>query len=144
MIITPVKTTTEAGRECVRQLLQRYREGGADVSGAVAEILAAVRQRGDAALLEYTRKFDAPDFQLNQLKVTGEEFAAAEQEVDDAFRETLDEIVARRGIAGNYLIDAAPLLGAERIVFQQRPGVHADAVTFPSRMGWLLVFQRLL
>ena len=59
MIITPVRTTTEAGRECVRQLLQRYREGGADCSGAVAAILAAVRQRGDAALLEYTRKFDA-------------------------------------------------------------------------------------
>jgi histidinol dehydrogenase len=95
MMITPVRTTTEAGQKAIHQLLQRYREGGAECSAAVAEILAAVRARGDAALLEYTRRFDAPNFQLEQLKVTAEEFAAAEKEVDDAFRETLALAVER-------------------------------------------------
>lgn len=95
MIVTPVRTATEAGRESIRQILHRYRESGTDCSHVVAEILAAVRERGDTALLEYTRRFDAPDFRLSQLKVTEKEFAKAEEEVDSAFRETLALAVER-------------------------------------------------
>jgi histidinol dehydrogenase len=41
-----------------------------------ARIIATIRQRGDAALFEYARQFDGCD--LEALKVTGEEIAAAE------------------------------------------------------------------
>ena len=34
------------------------RDSGADVAGAVTDILQAVRARGDAALAEYTLRFD--------------------------------------------------------------------------------------
>ena len=48
---------------------------GADVSAPVAEILRAVQERGDAALREYTLRFDgaAPD----ALAVTAEEVMEA-------------------------------------------------------------------
>ena len=38
-------------------------------SGRVSEIIAGVRARGDAALLDYTREFDAPEFTARMLRV---------------------------------------------------------------------------
>ena len=43
------------------QLLAASRETLEDVDATVAAILADVQQRGDAALFEYTRKFDGFD-----------------------------------------------------------------------------------
>jgi histidinol dehydrogenase len=40
-----------------------------EVGVRVAEIIAAVRAGGDAALLAYTRRFDAPDFAADALRV---------------------------------------------------------------------------
>ena len=95
MIITPIKTTTVAGQELVKKLLNRFQENDPTCSRAVSEILAAVRERGDDALLEYTRRFDAPNFQKSQLQVTQEEFDRAHTQVDSAFKETLSLAVER-------------------------------------------------
>jgi len=45
------------------------RETAADVGQLVAEILAQVKSRGDAALLDYTRKFDRVDFAVDDLRL---------------------------------------------------------------------------
>jgi histidinol dehydrogenase len=95
MIITPIRTTTDAGQKLIAQLLNRFQETGAGCRKTVAEILAAVKERGDDALLEYTRKFDAPGLQLSQLQVTPEEFDRARDQVDAAFMETLSLAVER-------------------------------------------------
>ena len=95
MIITPIKTTSRAGQDLIVQLLNRFQETDTGCSRLVAEILAAVKKNGDAALLEYTRKFDAPNFQLNQLQVTQEEFDRASTRVDTAFKETLALAIER-------------------------------------------------
>ena len=55
----------------------------ADVSGAVAEIIAAVRAEGDEALRRFTEKFDGA--KLDALEVTPEELAAAEGAVEPGF-----------------------------------------------------------
>jgi histidinol dehydrogenase len=54
-----------------------------------------VREKGDAAVLAYTRKFDAPDLTLDQLRVSEEEIDAAERKVDDDFRATLRHAAGR-------------------------------------------------
>ena len=95
MIITPSKTTSKTGQELIAQLLNRFQETDTGCRGTVAEILAAVRERGDEALLEYTRRFDAPDFQISQLRVTREEFDRAQTQVDEAFKETLSLAIER-------------------------------------------------
>jgi histidinol dehydrogenase len=95
MIITPSKTTSKTGQELIAQLLNRFQETDTGCRGTVAEILAAVREKGDDALLEYTRRFDAPDFQISQLKVTREEFDRARAQVDEAFKETLSLAIER-------------------------------------------------
>jgi histidinol dehydrogenase len=51
-------------------LLDEARETTAAVGGAVAEIIAAIRARGDAALVDYTARFDG--WQPGLLRVTAE------------------------------------------------------------------------
>ena len=64
------------GQEDVLQILRRGRiERDATLEAGVAAILADVRERGDAALLDAARRFDAPD--LHTLKVTAEELETA-------------------------------------------------------------------
>ena len=42
-------------------ILTRGEETGREVEGVVLDIIAEVRKRGDAALLDYTRRFDRLD-----------------------------------------------------------------------------------
>ena len=95
MLITPTKTSSPAGKELVQRLLNRFQEADAGCRKAVAGILSEVRNRGDEALLEYTRKFDAPDFAINQLKVSREEIDRARTQVDEQFMETLSMAIER-------------------------------------------------
>ncbi|HET9096171.1 MAG TPA: histidinol dehydrogenase [Candidatus Baltobacteraceae bacterium] len=44
-------------------------EPSADVTGGVAQIIAGVRRRGDAALVEFTRRFDDPSYDISKLRV---------------------------------------------------------------------------
>ncbi|MFH2091420.1 MAG: histidinol dehydrogenase [Pseudomonadota bacterium] len=56
----------------------------------VEAILEDVKTRGDAALVDYTQKFDSPNVTIDSLKVTQQEFDAALKKVDAAFLKTLD------------------------------------------------------
>ena len=51
----------------------------------VKTILKDVASRGDAALVEYANRFDAPGLAAENLEVTPEEFASAEAAVDEGF-----------------------------------------------------------
>jgi histidinol dehydrogenase len=64
------------------------------VHDAVAEIVAAVRERGDAALAEYTRKFDTKRRKAPPLRVTGEELDAAAATVSGDVRAGLQTAIA--------------------------------------------------
>ncbi len=58
-------------------LVESKRAGEADVEAAVAEIVARVRREGDAALLDYTRRFDGLDLTPDKLRVAKDEIEAA-------------------------------------------------------------------
>ena len=64
-------------------------EAKTDVSGIVSTIIADVRARGDAALLDYARKFDGAE--LSELQVTAAELEDAKASVDEAFLDILRE-----------------------------------------------------
>ncbi|MCG6906018.1 MAG: histidinol dehydrogenase [Desulfobacteraceae bacterium] len=57
---------------------------------AVGRIIAAVRRRGDSALVEYSQRFDAPDLTAADIQVRPEEIAAAHSQVDRDFIQALD------------------------------------------------------
>lgn len=56
-----------------RQALAGLYKGGwdppADVTARVGQIVADVRKRGDAALVDYTRRFDDPSYDISKLRV---------------------------------------------------------------------------
>jgi histidinol dehydrogenase len=54
-----------------------------DIARRVAEIVAAVREKGDAALLDFTRRFDRVSLSAPELAVRPEEYAAAERAVGE-------------------------------------------------------------
>ncbi|WP_425454804.1 histidinol dehydrogenase [Inmirania thermothiophila] len=66
------------------------------VQAAVAEILAAVRARGDAALLEYTRRFDGVEAaSVAELEIPQARLQAALEAVSPELREALESAAAR-------------------------------------------------
>jgi histidinol dehydrogenase len=70
-------------------LLGMKREASADVNDAVAKIIADVRARGDAALIDFTQKFDQLDLREAGLAVSEADVAGALAAVDEATVEAL-------------------------------------------------------
>jgi histidinol dehydrogenase len=75
-----------------------------DVAGAVAEIVDAVRSRGDEAVAEYTRRFDTRGAEPKPLRVGRDDLEAALAALDPEVRSALElaaanvETVARAGL----------------------------------------------
>jgi len=59
-----------------RRLLGAKRETAADVDATVAAIIDDVAQRGDAALIDYTRRFDGVDLAASGIRLTQHEIHA--------------------------------------------------------------------
>ncbi len=76
------------------------REMAADVDRSAREIIDNVRRRGDAALIEYTEKFDRLALTPDQLRVSEEAIDAAEKAVPAAQREAL--LLARDRITAHH------------------------------------------
>jgi histidinol dehydrogenase len=74
------------------------RQSGADVGQSVSTILADVRERGDKALIELTRRFDGFD-----LSARGMAISAAE--VDQAFDQCAPELLAALELAAERISD---------------------------------------
>ncbi|SFS15168.1 histidinol dehydrogenase [Yoonia litorea] len=71
-------------------LLGAKREDSPDVDHIVAEIIADVRNRGDAAVLELTSKFDRLDLTAATMRFSEAEIAAECAKVSDADRAALE------------------------------------------------------
>lgn len=74
--------------ERAAQLLSRAEERQRDVTGAVEEILAQVKARGDAAVLDYCERFDGA--RPASLLVTEEEVEAAYRAVEPELLRTME------------------------------------------------------
>ena len=61
-------------------LLAEKRETAEEVDAAVAAILAEVRERGDAAVIEATKRFDRLDLTPATIRLAAQEIAAAERQ----------------------------------------------------------------
>ena len=76
-------------------LLSAKREDSPDVDDTVAEIIAKVRSKGDAAVIELTQKFDRIALTPDTLRITAAEVDAAVAQVSDADRSALELAAAR-------------------------------------------------
>jgi histidinol dehydrogenase len=66
-----------------------------DVEKAVREVIADVDRRGDAALIEYTERFDGVKLTADSLRVGQDDIAEAARGVDDAVKQALEIAVER-------------------------------------------------
>ena len=111
----------------------------ADVSGIVAGIIADVRQRGDAALFEYTQRFDHAA--LLKLQVSKEEFDEAMALADPKLIDVLEKAAAsirafhseqrRTGFIQN---DRKGVVIGQKVLPMERVGLYVPGGTaaYPS------------
>jgi histidinol dehydrogenase len=76
-------------------LLNAKRDVEEDVALAVRAIIAEVRKRGDAALIEFTAKFDRVTLTAEKLRLAESEIAAAESQCTKAQLKALDVAAGR-------------------------------------------------
>jgi histidinol dehydrogenase len=89
-------STRDAGfAEAFRRVVADRRESAVDVARDVADILAAVRERGDAALAEYTRRFDGHDLDESGWRIDPATCRAAFDALQAELRQAL-ELAAMR------------------------------------------------
>ncbi|MCI5129895.1 MAG: histidinol dehydrogenase, partial [Candidatus Electrothrix sp. AUS3] len=80
---------TDQGKKSMDSLRDRFALADSNCVQTVTDILDQVRCRGDEAVVEYTRRFDAPELSLEAFKVSKEEFSQAAEAVDNDFMTTL-------------------------------------------------------
>ena len=121
------------------QILSRGIQAEEDVADAVDVILADVRDRGDAALRDYARRFDGAE--LTELQVGGEELADAWASLDEDFLETLRQAAEnirrfheRQVPQGFVLADRPGIVMGQRYTPIEKVGicVPRSPVAFPS------------
>ena len=117
-----------------------------NVTDTVAEILRQVRERGDAALREYTRKFDGAD--LENLLVTEAEMAEAVASVEPEFLRVLEKTAENirkfhsRQIRNSFIInDEDGVIMGQKVIPVDRAGLYVPGGTaaYPSSVLMALV-----
>lgn len=78
-IVTLTQETTE---NILENLLKRSPNSYGEFEGRVADIVANVRQNKDAAIFEYSKKFDGADINAGNILVTEDEIKEAYEKVD--------------------------------------------------------------
>ena len=119
------------------QALQRPTQAVSEaVAQSVADILQQVSIGGDAALREYTLRFD--DLAISDFAVSEEEFAAAETLVPRKLRDAMVaaasriEAFHRAGMHDGYALETAPGVVCERLVRPiRRVGLYVPAGSAP-------------
>ena len=114
-------------------------DSAADVSDIVAGIVADVRARGDAALLEYTERFDHAV--LRSLQVSKEEFDEAMTLVDPRMQAVLKKAAAsirafhnEQRRSGFILNDRKGVVMGQKVLPLERVGIYVPGgtATYPS------------
>ncbi len=91
--MVPLVFPSEEANERLRQIKSRRIELGGEIEQQVKDILSQVREKGDGALVQFTRKFDCPSFTAQDITVSEEEIRRAIREVDDEFLSILKKAI---------------------------------------------------
>ena len=79
----------------LKKIVDRGEQAPAGVEETVRDIIAAVREKGDAALFEYTGKFDRLELSAQTIQVSADELEQALATIEPTAREAL-ELAAER------------------------------------------------
>ncbi len=88
-----VKLTSETKNKLMSDLLKRTTDDYGEQELIVKEIIKNVHDNGDAALFEYTKKFDKADINADNIKVTDAEIEEAYGQVDGDLIEVIRKAI---------------------------------------------------
>lgn len=138
-----VKLTADTQKDLLDSLLKRSPNNYSEYEDVVAEIVNNVRQNGDQAVFEYTKKFDKWDIDAGSIRVTEVEIEDAFEVIDREFVEVLKRAAANiedfhRKQLRNSWIDTKPdgsILG-QRILPIAISGVYVPGgkAAYPSSL----------
>lgn len=84
-----LKLTEETQTDILENLLKRSPNSYGEFEGRVNEIITQVRERRDAAIFDYTKRFDGADINADNILVTEAEIAEAYEQVDPKLLEVI-------------------------------------------------------
>ena len=93
-MLKPVYYNTLEGKNRVDSLIHRQFEISSQHETSVREILEQVKSRGDRAVVQYTRHFDSPDFEIKDMVVSEHELKDAYSEIDSGFLSSLRKAIS--------------------------------------------------
>jgi histidinol dehydrogenase len=79
--INVIKTSARGFDAALKKIVERNRGNGAGVEKTVAAIVRAVKEKGDRALFDFTRRFDGVSLDRRTVEISKKEIAAAVKEV---------------------------------------------------------------
>lgn len=89
-----IKLTAETKKDLLNTLLKRSPNNYGQYEAAVAEIVNNVRENGNKAVFEYTKKFDKWDINEDNIRVTDAEIDEAFSKIDNEFIEVIKRSAA--------------------------------------------------
>ena len=121
-MITQLKTSDADFQSRLDRLLAWEQSTDSEVVTTVTAILEDVRQRGDAAVLEYTAKFDRVEVaSAAELELTADELETALDAIDDGHRQALEAAAARvRAYAEHQKMESWSYTEADGTVLGQK------------------------
>ncbi|MCB9850135.1 MAG: histidinol dehydrogenase [Phycisphaerales bacterium] len=84
-----ILTTTANADPLLPEGIRRVQVSAREAESAARDIIEGVRARGDEALIEFTRRYDGADITSLGIRVSPEEFDAADAQIDASVREAL-------------------------------------------------------
>lgn len=138
-----IRLTAETRKDILDNLLKRSPNNYGQYESVVADIIANVREKGDAAVFDYTRQFDKWEVNTDNLRVTKAEIEEAYAQIDKPFLAAMEHSAANieafhQKQLRNSWIDTRPdgtLLG-QRILPLAITGVYVPGgkAAYPSSL----------
>lgn len=135
---------TPAGRAEVDARLKRLRLNAADLAlhrgelasanEAVRAIVTDVAERGDAAIVEASRRFDDPEFTVDQLRVKPQEMSAALDRLSRDLRESLERSIVQVDEYQSVILPQEPkwLMRGNSVLGMRYTPIDSAGLYFPG------------
>ncbi len=137
-------TILDAAQVPLSEILART-EDQRDISGLTADIIADVRQSGDAALRRYTKEFDKAE--PDTLEVPREQLDQALADLEPGLRSVLEEAAEnirafhRRQVQNGFIISGKPgIVLGQKVTPIEKVGVYIPGGTAPLPSTVLMDF----
>lgn len=122
----------------ISELTKTNTAGTSDYAAVVQDVLDNVKERGDAALIDYTAKFDGAE--IAAIRVSEEEIAAGMAKVDPAFLQVLQRAKANisefheKQVTQGFMLTRNGAVMGQRVLPLAKVGVYVPGGTaaYPS------------